>query len=501
MRLSLFENTKPLRTVFGAWTILLSAFLLVGNSLHVASGLWAGTVPFAGAGRTAMITGGKGNKPLSDPGWPSGAAEIFNTTSRIAWWEGPPFGGGQYHSECQGDSAAITKILEQFAKVDSASKKVVVLDGVGKSFWLDPNNEKKNDRSVEVDWIFTVWVKDRWEMQKNLPAGISALRGDSREEPTLELRIYTGGDIEWSDVRVPKEIDVTDHRLEAHGFHISDGRVMEGVLSDVENGRPLAGEVIVEQIIPKSEGGYDHQVLETIKTDDRGHWVLKNMSDAWCQVIATSPGYASRRVGYVRYDHQPGWEMFDTKLAKVGVVRGRVVDEAGHGIEGVDIRLANLADTKGHPYDVHGAGETKTNQRGEFEFHQVPIGKASIWVHKKDYVRPGLGLDVTIPSEGHELQMGLSGSLQVQVVFSSPRDPQLQYLVHIGPDGEEVVGSWGGSGNVDEEGLRVFTGIPPGRYRIYGRPNPGSDSQQTETQTIEIVGGKETKAIIKTKAP
>jgi len=36
----------------------------------------------------ALIMGGEGNKPINDPGWPKGAAEIFNHPGRVAWWEG-----------------------------------------------------------------------------------------------------------------------------------------------------------------------------------------------------------------------------------------------------------------------------------------------------------------------------------------------------------------------------------------------------------------------------
>src|SRR5688572_14975358 len=46
-----------------------------------------------------LIRGGEGNSPVADPGWPAGAAAIFNSSARIAWWEGPPFGGGQWHAE------------------------------------------------------------------------------------------------------------------------------------------------------------------------------------------------------------------------------------------------------------------------------------------------------------------------------------------------------------------------------------------------------------------
>ena len=64
-------------------------------------------VPFRQA--VALITGGEGNGPIADPGWPKGAAAIFNNPARIAWWEGPPFGGGQWHAECRGDAKAFKR--------------------------------------------------------------------------------------------------------------------------------------------------------------------------------------------------------------------------------------------------------------------------------------------------------------------------------------------------------------------------------------------------------
>ena len=78
----------------------------------------------------ALITGGEGNKPLVDPGWPKGADAIFNTPERIAWWEGPPLGGGQWHAECRGDAKALNAVLGDFAKLDVKSKRIVLHDGI-----------------------------------------------------------------------------------------------------------------------------------------------------------------------------------------------------------------------------------------------------------------------------------------------------------------------------------------------------------------------------------
>ena len=89
----------------------------------------------------ALITGGAGNSPIADPGWPKGASAIFNDKARIAWWEGPPFGGGQWHSECRGDAKALSAVLAGFARLDVKTKRVIVHDGVGQSFWLNMNRE------------------------------------------------------------------------------------------------------------------------------------------------------------------------------------------------------------------------------------------------------------------------------------------------------------------------------------------------------------------------
>ena len=43
----------------------------------------------------ALISGGEGNQPVSNHGWPEGSLEVANFKTRVANWEGPPFGGGQ----------------------------------------------------------------------------------------------------------------------------------------------------------------------------------------------------------------------------------------------------------------------------------------------------------------------------------------------------------------------------------------------------------------------
>src|SRR5207244_10439357 len=44
----------------------------------------------------ALITGGWGNDAVRGAGWPLGALEVADLKTRVGFWEGPPFGGGQY---------------------------------------------------------------------------------------------------------------------------------------------------------------------------------------------------------------------------------------------------------------------------------------------------------------------------------------------------------------------------------------------------------------------
>src|SRR5215475_1453223 len=137
----------------------------------------------------ALLIGGVGNAPMRDPGWPEGAAAIFNTSSRIAWWEGPPFGGGQWHAECRGDAKALSAVLADFAKLDVKNKRVVLHDGAGRSFWLNPNNEP-----AKMDWVFMVWQPKNWEHLRKLPADINPTGGqDAESGPPSQIDVYTGG--------------------------------------------------------------------------------------------------------------------------------------------------------------------------------------------------------------------------------------------------------------------------------------------------------------------
>ena len=44
-----------------------------------------------------------------------------------------------------------------------------------------------------------------------------------------------------------------------------------------------------------------------------------------------------------------------------------------------------------------------------------------------------------------------------------------------------------------------FENVPPGKYVVTGRPNPGNDQQKTEPQTVELLEGESVEVILKAK--
>lgn len=445
---------------------------------------------FASPQAFALITGGTGNTPLNDPGWPKGAITLFNVTARIAWWEGPPLGGGQWHAECRGDAQALNEVLAGFARLDIKVKRLVLHDGVGSSFWLNMNNEPAKREAAKMDWSFMVWQLDHWKRLRDLPADLNPNAGEDAESgPPTQLDVYTGGNIKWADVLVPKGLKVDDRRLEAHGFTAADGLVLEGKVTDLGASKPLAARMRLERIEPQSKGGYRYSTAASVSADAGGRWVLKKAPSGWFRIVIEADGYVPRVIGYLRTDDQPRWELYESGLARPATVAGRLSDDAGAPLADAEVRFQNVTTSSGARYESAVPTILKTGADGRFRTQQIPLGKATVWVHKAGYSRPGLGQEITTPNESIKLTMTRAGRIVVTVDFTGKQRPQ-GYIVKLEPEGGEVVGSYGGSGQINDKNQIAFDNVPPARYVLRGQPNPGSANQQTKPVTVDLKGGQ-----------
>jgi hypothetical protein len=451
----------------------------------------------ATAEASTLIRGDVGNTPLTDPGWPAGAAALFNHPGRVAWWEGPPFGGGQWHSECRGDAKTLSAVLADFAALDAKIKRVVVHDGTGRSFWLNPNDEPEKRDAARIDWVFMVWQPANWEQLRKLPADLNPT-GAGDAAPPAQIDVFTAR-INWADVDVPKGIEVVDQRLVAHGFTPEDGVVIEGKVTDLASGEPLAATARLQRVEPEPAGGYRYPIAAEAKAGADGRWVLTHAPAGWLRVVVEAEGFVPRVAGYARFDEEPRWHSYDCALARPGPVSGRVTDESGKPLPEVDVRLDNVEAASGAGrYETPDGYATRTDAEGRFQFDRAPQGTATVWVSKQGYCRPGLGLPITLPKEDVALSMLQAATIRVTVDFGDKARPG-GYIVMIEPEGGEVVGSYGGSGNIDAENQVVFRNVPPGRYTLKGRPNPGSTDEETKPVAVELKGGEEEGITLKAK--
>lgn len=156
---------------------------------------------------TALIMSSEGSQPVQDFGWPKGTLEEANLKTRIGYWEGPPFGGGEYHFLYRGDNEAFHSALTNFAAIQAPALELVIHDG--------PGHDQFVGKGAPVDWSFTVWVPKNWNaLHNNTRASI--VEGDpdhGKPLPPPRLDVYVGKDgLDWSKVTVPANIRVRDER-------------------------------------------------------------------------------------------------------------------------------------------------------------------------------------------------------------------------------------------------------------------------------------------------
>ncbi|MFO0959278.1 MAG: carboxypeptidase-like regulatory domain-containing protein [Isosphaeraceae bacterium] len=450
------------------------------------------------AGALVMIRGGEGNEPLRDPGWPAGTAALFNHRARVAWWEGPPFGGGEWHSECRGDAKDLQALIEELGRLKLKNTQIIVHEGVGRSFWLNPNREPGKKEIARIDWALTVWEPARWDFQRNLPVGMRSIDPNDVEKgaPT-RLDVYAGGKIRWPEIKVPDGLPVLDLRLEANGFAMEDGSVFKGKVRDLESGKPIAARARFRRVESQPTGGYKYTDTAEAKADAQGNWVLRNAPQGWFQLVIDADGFVPHVIGYAQPDGEPNLDIRDGGLIRGGSVSGIVRDELGRPLAGVDVRLDNVSTASDERYEVANEAKATTGDDGRFRIEGVPVGKATAWIHKEGYCRPGLGAPLAIPTADLSLSMLKAAQARILVDFGG-RDRPGAYIVQIVPEGGEAVGKWSGSATIDPEGRASFQDVPPGKYLITGRPNPGGDDEQAGPIAVDLKGGET--AEIKLKA-
>jgi hypothetical protein len=453
-------------------------------SLALLSLVWLAPLPASG-----LILSGRGNEEVRDAGWPEGALALANFESRIGWWEGPPFGGGEWHFLFCGNTEGFKDALAVFAAMRAPALDLVIHDGPCEDSIL-------NER---VDWAFTVWVPANWHRLFNNPKSVFNANSPHFRQPVdpPRLDVYIGGgQVDWARVKVPANLRVRDERASAAGVSLTGGSVIQAELYDMDSGRPIRGaHLVVEKVAWQTEPKphWEHERIAEAASDSSGRVRIDKVPTGGIRVSVTADGYAPRRLSHHTQTH-PAYLKFTVELAKAASIRGIVTDPAGRPIKGAKVRTSSemasngLGYDDGRHYEPPDEWSAVTDDAGHFELKGLPVGYAQLFVTAEGYHFNDSFTIHDVPAMNVVLHLAGAGSIRI-VVTDQKGQPLSRYegheiLVEVEPKGGSKVGSWGGSAKVKDDGTFEFNNVPPGEYLVTSHPNPSNSNRQYAPEQI-----------------
>lgn len=445
----------------------------------------------------ALIRVGKGNDPVDDHNWPAGSLDLANLKTRVGWWEGPPFGGGQWTFLYRGDAAALQAAVDLFGKINTPELSLVVHEGQGESPFL--KDEKDAKAQSGYDFSFTAWDPRSFNHLYNDPKTVFSandpngnFRRGSVEPPRIDVFVSTN--LDWSAIKVPKTVKVTDERASANGYKAEAGSVMRGIVYDMVTSKPLAGASICIMNEPGNRDELGGLPITLAQSGADGRFEATKVQAGTHRVIVKADGYATRFVGYEQFKADTLRE-YVVRLAPAAELKGTVTDSVtGKPVQRVRVRADTVMGPDGRGYPVLNQAETMTDDQGAFTITGLPRGgHCQPFAHAAGYSMVDVLKLQSIPTDGGvALRVVQAGTIKARVVVPGGGAPKQQYMVSIEPEGGSKIGSYGGSGNVDATGVITFQNVPPGKYNITTRPNPGPvvQGKDPSERTIEVRGGE-----------
>lgn len=442
----------------------------------------------------ALITGDVGNRPVHDRAWPEGTLQLANLKIRLGWWEGPPFGGGEYHFLYRGDTKAFADSLDKFSKINTPEKVLVIHEGAQSSFWL------RNEKDASVNWELTVWSPQNWHQLYNDPTSYFSADRPHFRQPVAppKLDVYLTGSIDWSKITVPPGITIIDRRLSSVGLDASEGAVVQGQVFDMQTSKPIVdAELILEPRQDKTTGTLTRK---TIRSNQRGEFDLRKIPPATYQLLVQAEGYASRQLGHEAIGKQTLLTYKNIQLVKATSIAGRLLDNSGISIANAKVRMRNPMAIDGRGYSMPVLPTTTTDENGEFSFDAVPTGFTQFFCSAEGYHFSDLFSVHKVPGVSPELKMSAAGSIQVKVLDQDGLPLIGDHIISIEPEGDPI-GKWGGSAKVDTKaGKNIFQRVPPGKYKVEAHPNGRSVLIVIPSKWIEVTSSKQVVVELQYKA-
>lgn len=445
----------------------------------------------------ALIMVGRGNDPVHDNNWPAGSLEVANLKTRVGWWEGPPFGGGEHTFLYRGDAAAFQAALDDFAKIKAPKLELFVHDGgPAESGFLRDQKDPKSD--THYDWSFTVWNPQSWNHLYNTPGSQffandpSGAFGQGVAPPRLDAFVSDGKGgkgIDFAKVKVPAGVSVTDERADVAGF--AGGSAVVGDVYAMTTSKPVAGAKIAlahEKVYRVWE-----EPAATATSDAAGHFELKGAPKGSFGVLASAPGYAQRLLGYVELRGDT-LKRFAVQLSPAATLSGTALDTDNKPVVGATVRADSITSVDGRGYLPPEGAQTKTDDKGHFELTSLPRGHVQLYAYAEHYAPLDVLKIHSVPEDGLTIRLTATGAIKGRVLDKAGK-PAQHGNVSIDADvpGRERIGKWGASGNTDADGSFHFENVPPGRYVVTAmatNPGPALQGKDPNAKVIMVKAGE-----------
>lgn len=419
---------------------------------------------------------------------PRGCDEVANLPGRLGGWEGPPFGGGEFHFSfrCK-DTDEFNTALKTFAAIRTPRLELAVHDGPGTDLIhaLDKGSDAKN----AVNWTFVVWQPVSFHQLFSNPKVYFDADQDNYRRPVpaprIDVYVDRGGPIAWSKVKVPPQVQVIDERAEAAPVKPAGGGLLEVNVYDMASGQPVADTVLILSKWNAESRKYDE--IARSKGDQDGRIRMEKLPTGTFSLRTEAPGYASRACGYFE-NKGATYRALNVEMSKTAELSGYVVDAKGKPIKGVKVSGENLMGIDGRGYGRKSAESVVTDEQGRFKLASLPTGFASVRCESPSYFASGRELH-KVPSNEIRITMVGTGGIRGKVTVKEGQKTSDPLHVHVVPRGDPI-GQWGGSMECKPDGSFEFNNVPAAEYFVSTHIDAAHESFKVPGKWVTVESGK-----------
>jgi hypothetical protein len=433
------------------------------------------------------------DRPVRDHGWPAGSVKLANLPTRTRYLAGPT--AGRYEFEYHGENTTqFNEALAMLGVIDADRPELIVHNGPKIDYFKRNEPKEEKDR---IDWTFTVWNPQDWDRLFRGPRshrifGNHPNFGKPVAPPRIDVYVGAGA-VTWENVKVPENIVVIDKRPGSVSPEFAGKGLIRASVVEMTTNKPIGG---ADVVVLKRKARNDYEQIKRGKTDKQGFCQIAQIPAGHYEIRILADGYVPRTQGSWSND-LPEYLKFGISLARPECVRGAVTDDRGKPLEGVKVSAREVIAADGFGYACVGDTSSTTDKLGRFEICALPKGLMSIRCEPRTlHLKNSIFEQYKIPSDNIKLVMTGTGAVWGKVIDRTGNRPSGQIVLELEPKGGNKPGTWGYSGHLSDDGSFNITGIPPGKYVVNTRPNPGRSDYEPNAEAVTVEPGKTYEIVI-----